>query len=241
MMPDVIGHRGAAAYAPENTLEGIREARRRGASSVELDAKLTGDGELVLMHDDTLDRTTDGHGPVAAMAYAEIQRLDAGGWFGPAWRGARIPTLAATIALLAELDMTANIEIKPCPDRDEATALAVVEEVRRSWPSGRALPVISSFSRVSLAIAQAAAPELPRGLLVWQYSADWVEAAENLGCVSVHCAHQYLTPDWVQEIRQRNYWLLVYTLNDPVRARELWKWGVQSIITDRPDTILAAT
>jgi glycerophosphoryl diester phosphodiesterase len=240
MMPFVLGHRGAAAYAPENTLEGIREAHRRGASSVELDAKLTADGAVVLMHDDTLDRTTSGHGPVAAASYEEIRQLDAGRWFGPAWQGARVPTLAATIDLLAELDMTANIEIKTCPGRDEATALAVVEVVRQKWPAGRALPVLSSFSRQSLAAAQAAAPELPRGLLVWQYAADWAEAAENLGCVSVHCAHQYLTPDWAREIRERNYWLLVYTLNDAGRARELRAWGVQSIVTDQPDTILAA-
>jgi glycerophosphoryl diester phosphodiesterase len=177
---------------------------------------------------------------VAAASYEEIRQLDAGRWFGPAWQGARVPTLAATIDLLAELDMTANIEIKTCPGRDEATALAVVEVVRQKWPAGRALPVLSSFSRQSLAAAQAAAPELPRGLLVWQYAADWAEAAENLGCVSVHCAHQYLTPDWAREIRERNYWLLVYTLNDAGRARELRAWGVQSIVTDQPDTILAA-
>ncbi|HET6220602.1 MAG TPA: glycerophosphodiester phosphodiesterase family protein, partial [Dongiaceae bacterium] len=106
-LPRVIGHRGAAAYAPENTLEGLREAARRGAGWVEFDAKLTGDGVVVLMHDDTLDRTTDGTGPVAETSYAEISHLDAGAWFGPAWRGARVPTLADALALLVELDLQA--------------------------------------------------------------------------------------------------------------------------------------
>ena len=240
MPPTVIGHRGAAAYAPENTLEGIREAHRRGARWVEFDAKLTGDGEVVLLHDDTLDRTTNGHGPVAVATLAALQGLDAGGWFGPAWRGARVPTLARTLALLLELDMQANVEIKPCPGRDEATALAVVDVVGRSWPSDRAPPLLSSFSRQSLAAAQSVAPELPRGLLVWRHPEDWAAAAKDLACVSLHCAHQHLTASWARQIRALGLALAVYTLNDGARARELMGWGVQSIITDQPDTILAA-
>src|SRR5262245_53621059 len=107
-LPRVIGHRGAAAYAPENTLESIREAAHRGARWVEFDAKLTGDGAVILMHDDTLDRTTNSRGPVAQTSLADIARLDAGAWFGEPWRGARVPTLADTLALLVELDMQAN-------------------------------------------------------------------------------------------------------------------------------------
>ena len=126
-LPRVIGHRGAAAYAPENTLEGIREAARRGARWVEFDAKLTGDGVVILMHDDTLDRTTNGHGSVAQTSFGDIGRLDAGAWFGEAWRGARVPRLADALALLVELDMQANIEIKPCPGREIETAQAVVD------------------------------------------------------------------------------------------------------------------
>ena len=93
-LPEVIGHRGAAAYAPENTLESIREARGRGARWVEFDAKLTGDGVVILMHDETLDRTTSGHGLVAQTSVRDIVALDAGGWFGADWRGIRVPRLA---------------------------------------------------------------------------------------------------------------------------------------------------
>ncbi|MGH6931036.1 MAG: glycerophosphodiester phosphodiesterase [Dongiaceae bacterium] len=240
MLPRVIGHQGAAAYAPENTLEGLREAHRRGARAVEFDAKLTGDGAVILMHDNTLDRTTSGHGPVAAATFEQIQRLDAGGWFGPTWRDARVPTLRQTLNLLVELDMQANVEIKTCPGRDEATALAVVAEVRASWPAGWDWPVLSSFSRQCLAVAQSAAPELPRGLLVWRQPADWAEEARALGCVNLHCAHQNLTQSWAAEIRGLGYCLIVYTLNDAARARELFTWGVQGVITDQPDLILAA-
>jgi len=239
-LPAVVGHRGAAAYAPENTLEGIREAKRRGARWVEVDAKLTADGVVVLMHDDTLDRTTNGRGPVAAAAYAGIAALDAGAWFAPAWQGARVPTLAAALALLAELDMGINIEIKPCPGRDRETAEAVVGVVRRDQVPGRPAPLLSSFSRDSLAAARDSGQELPRALLIWEYPADWAAAAADLGCVSLHCADEYLTPDWAAAIRAADYGLAVYTVNDPARARELHGWGVHSIITDRPDALLAA-
>ena len=237
-LPSVIGHRGAAAYAPENTLEGIREAARRGARWVEFDAKLTGDGVVILMHDDTLDRTTSGHGPVAHATYGEIRLLDAGTWFGAAWRGARVPRLADALALLAELDMQANIEIKPCPGREVETAQAVTEAVSRCWPAGRRWPLLSSFRRDSLEAARAAAPEMPRGLLIWEFVPDWAAAAAALGCVSIHCADRHLTPQWAAEIRQAGYALAVYTVNDPARASVLMAWGVQCVITDLPDVAL---
>jgi len=239
-LPAVVGHRGAADYAPENTLEGIREAKRRGVRWVEVDAKLTADGVVVLMHDDTLDRTTNGRGAVAATAYADIAGLDAGGWFAPAWGGARVPTLAAALALLAELDMGVNIEIKPCPGRDRETAEAVIAVIHGVHAPGRPALLLSSFSRDSLAAARDSGRELPRGLLVWEYPDDWAAAAADLGCVSLHCADEYLTPDWAVAIRAADYGLAVYTVNDPARAHELRGWGVQCLITDRPDTLLAA-
>jgi len=239
-LPKVVGHRGAATYAPENTLESMREAANRGARWVEFDAKLTGDGIVILMHDETLDRTTSGHGLVAQASARDIALLDAGGWFGADWKGVRVPQLADSLALLAELDMQANIEIKPCPGREIETAQAVVDVVQRRWPKDRPWPLLSSFSRASLEQARAAAPDVPRGLLIWKFVDDWEEAATALGCVSVHCADQFLTPSWAAEIRKAGFGLAVYTVNDPARARELQAWGVQCLITDSPDAILAA-
>ncbi len=237
-LPKVIGHRGAAAYAPENTLEGIREASRRGARWVEVDAKLTGDAVVILMHDDTLDRTTSGRGPVARTDYGEIGVLDAGTWFGPAWRGTKVPRLADALALLIELNMQANIEIKPCPGRDVETAHAVVEVVQRNWPGDRPWPLLSSFSRASLSKARAEAPDIPRGFLIWEFIADWDKAAPALGCVSIHCADRHLTSSWADDIRKAGYGLAAYTVNDPVRALELKAWGAQCLITDCPDVII---
>jgi glycerophosphoryl diester phosphodiesterase len=239
-LPKVIGHRGAAAYAPENTLDGLREAARRGASWVEVDAKLTSDNAVILMHDDTLDRTTTGRGAVANADRALIATLDAGAWFGPGWRGAGVPTLADAIALLAELGLQSNIEIKPCPGRDAETAQCVVEVIRRHWPADRPWPLLSSFSPLSLAAAQAAAEELPRGLLIWEYRADWASLAGDLGCVSIHCADRHLDRDWAGQIRRSGYALAAYTVNDAARALELTAWGVQCFVSDRPDAILDA-
>ena len=240
VLPAVIGHRGAAAYAPENTLEGIREAARRGVRWVEFDAKLTADGVVVLMHDDTLDRTTDGRGPVARANYADLSGLDAGAWFGAKWRGARIPTLAAVLALLVELDMGANVEIKPCPARDRETADAVVGVIRDGWPKARPWPLLSSFSRDSLAAARDRGPDMPRGLLVWEDPPDWAAAAQRLGCVTVHWSEEHLTPGRAAEIRRSGYGLAAYTVNDQQRADGLRAWGVQCLFSDRPDAILPA-
>jgi glycerophosphoryl diester phosphodiesterase len=237
-LPGIIGHRGAAAYAPENTLESIREAANCGARWVELDAKLTGDGIVILMHDDTLDRTTGGHGPVARATYREIGLLDAGAWFGPAWRGTRVPRLADALALLLELDMQANIEIKPCAGREIETAQAVAEVVQRGWPASRPWPLLSSFSRASLSESRTRAPQVPRGLLIWEFVADWAAAAATLGCVSIHCADRHLSSPWAEQIRTAGFGLAVYTVNDPARALELKAWGVQCLITDRPDVII---
>jgi glycerophosphoryl diester phosphodiesterase len=239
-LPKVIGHRGAAALAPENTLEGIRAAARLGAGWVEFDVKLTADGIPVLFHDETLERTTDGSGPVAGTAFAALRTRDAGAWFGAAWRGLRVPSLEEALALLVALDLHANVEIKPCPGREAETAAATLAVLRRVWPEGRPWPLLSSFALASLAAVRAAAPEMPRGLLVWDRPADWGTLAADLGCRTVHCAEPFLTPDGAHDVKQGGYGLAVYTVNEPLRAIELMRWGADCIITDRPDIILDA-
>src|ERR1700753_2582940 len=121
-LPRVIGHRGAAEAGPENTLESFAEAKRQGAAWVEYDAKLTADNAVILLHDDTVDRTTNGTGPAAQKSLADVKRLDAGAWRGANWANARIPTLAETMSELDRLGLGSNIEIKPCPGRERETA-----------------------------------------------------------------------------------------------------------------------
>lgn len=238
--PRVIGHRGARSTAPENTLAGLRQAVAEGASWVEFDVKLTSDGHPVLIHDETVDRTTNGKGKVAEMSLADIRALDAGGWFGRRFAGEKVPTLDEALELMSGLAMGFNLEIKPCPGREVETAKVALERVRALWPSFRATPVISSFQHASLAAARDAVPGLPRGLLAERLPADWKKLAEELGCSFIHPGTRALTREEVAAVKAAGYPMLVWTVNEPARARELTAWGVDSIITDSPAAILAA-
>jgi len=238
-IPRIIAHRGAKANAPENTLASIRRAHEEGARWVEFDVKLTADGHPILIHDETLDRTTDGRGLVRDHTLAEIRRLDAGAWFGSAFAGERVPTLAETLDLLAALGMGFNLEVKPCPGRERETASVALEMVRQRWPAAALVPVISSFSPESLRAARDTAPELPRGYLFDALPIDWVAQADAIGCRTVHPGVKHLTQAQVDAAKAAGYPLLVWTVNDPAQAAALIAWGVDGVITDAPARIAA--
>jgi glycerophosphoryl diester phosphodiesterase len=238
-LPPVIGHRGAAALAPENTLAGLRAAAAAGARWVEFDVKLTSDGIAVLMHDETLERTTDGHGPVARTPLATIRTLDAGAWFGGAFRHEPVPTLEEAIGELGRLGLGANIEIKPCPGRAAATAREVVARVRAAWPAGLPPPLVSSFEPECLAVVRDQAPELARGLLLKRLAPDWQRAAVTLGCVSVHLAHRKASAAAIAEVLAAGLALVAWTVNEAVEAARLLAAGAHAVITDRPDGLLS--
>ncbi|MDZ4735302.1 MAG: glycerophosphodiester phosphodiesterase [Rhodospirillaceae bacterium] len=236
-LPRLIGHRGEAARAPENTLASMRMAAASGLRWVEFDAKLSGDGVPLLFHDDTLDRTTNGEGPVAVTPFAAIRALDAGSWFGPDFAGETVPTLLETLALLVECGMGANVEIKPCPGREMETASVVSSAIEAHWPADYGRLIVSSFSRAALARARDVAPGLPRGLVVWDRMATMMEDAAALDCVSIHCAHQHLTREMAYAVKAAGYILAVYTVNDPALAHQLIEWGVDTIISDDSGTL----
>jgi glycerophosphoryl diester phosphodiesterase len=231
-LPKVIAHRGASAAAPENTLAAFRRAAEEGAAWIECDVKLTADGRPVVIHDDMLDRTTDGGGPVADAPLDTVGALDAGGWFGPEFRGEPVPTLEETLDLLAELGLGANLEIKPCPGRDRETAEVIGRVVAAQ---GRDVPVLfSSFAREALAAARDVAPSVPRGLLVEALPDDWREEAETLDVVAIHADHATLSPEQVATMHAAGYRVLAWTVNDDTRARALVDMGVDAVITDVP-------
>jgi glycerophosphoryl diester phosphodiesterase len=234
----VAGHRGAKLRAPENTIAGFRAAKRLGAGWVELDAKLTRDGIPVVIHDETLERTTDGAGRVESATLKEIRWLDAGRWFAPEYAGEKVPTLAEALEAIAAEGMGVNVEIKPCPGRERATAEASIKVIREVWPKTSPAPIISSFHPLSLEAAQAAAPELPRGFLLEDRHPEWRSVAERLECKAIHPKWSSLTADWVDQIRKAGYACLTWTVNDPVAAKRLFDWGVDCIITDAPDLIV---
>lgn len=235
--PRVVAHRGGGTLAPENTLAGIRTGANHGLKMVEFDAKLSADNVVFLLHDDNVDRTSNGHGPAATMNYAAIAALDAGSWFGAAFRGERMPTLDEVANACRQHGLAANIEIKPCPGRDVPTGTLVAQQAARWWRGHSCAPLLSSFSYDALQAARDAEPALPRGLLFSSLPRDWREQVRRLDCVSLHVDHRVLNERLVLEIKDEGLKILAYTVNEPARARELAAWGVDAICTDRIDRI----
>lgn len=227
-IPRVIGHRGAAARAPENTLAGFRKAAELGCTWVEFDVRLSSDGHPIVFHDDTLDRTTDGSGPVGATPLVELLRRDAG--------GEPIPMLDCALAELRALGLSGNLELKADAGREEALAVTVARAVRRNAPP----LLVTSFSDEATEAFARLVPNMPRGVLTERLASDWPAIAARLGASVIACDHRYLQPDAVEAVRGSGYMLAAYTVNEPHRALELFAWGVNSVFSDAPDTILAA-
>lgn len=235
----VIGHRGAAARAPENTLAGIRKAHALGARWVEFDVMLSADRVPVLIHDETLERTTSGRGEVAAHTAAQLAALDAGAWFGPEFAREPVPTLARAVALLLELGMAANVEIKPAAGHEEATGRIVAEHLARLWPGDGPRLLLSSFARSALAMAAEGAGHIPRGLLAEQLPIDWELALTSLGCATLHLDHARVDGPTIRDLVAAAVPVLLYTVNDPARACTMREAGAAALITDVPDLLLA--
>lgn len=234
--PRVIAHRCGGALAPENTLAGLRTAADHGCKGVEFDVMLSGDGTPVLIHDETLERTTDGRGRVAETSDAELARLDAGGWHGAQFAGEPIPSFGDAAELCLALGLWANVEVKPSAGREAETGRKVALETRELW-SGQPPPLLSSFSIEALEAVREAAPELPRGLLLDEPPPDWLKRLRRLGCLSLHCSRRHFGRRLLDEARQAGVPLLVYTVNDAEDAAQLLRSGVAAVFTDRIDLL----
>lgn len=235
--PRIVAHRGGGSLAPENTLAAIDTGARLGLRMIEFDAKLSADDVVFLLHDDTVERTSNRRGAAARMTYQELALLDAGGWFDARFVGERMPTLAQVHERCAALGLAANVEIKPCGGREAKTGSLVAQAAARLWSGAPVPPLLSSFAFDALAAARDAQPELPRGLLVGAVPADWRAQTESLACVSLHADHRKLDARLVAQIKATGLFILAYTVNDPQRARTLAQWGVDAICTDRIDLI----
>ncbi|MDB2683213.1 glycerophosphodiester phosphodiesterase family protein [Alphaproteobacteria bacterium] len=236
-LPKIIGHRGAADYAPENTLQGIHTAADMGVEWVELDVKLTKDDVPILFHDDTLERTTNGSGNVKDFTLEELKELEAGHWFSDGFYGVNIPTLEEAVDVLLERDLGLNLEIKACPGRERETAEIALDVLAGIWDDHDKL-LISSFSNVSLEAAQEMASDWHRGfLLPEEWPENWEEIAEYLQVSTVHFNGNLCSRDHVGLLQALQKPLLAYTINDPDRARLLQSWGVDGFFTDAPDVL----
>jgi glycerophosphoryl diester phosphodiesterase len=228
-LPRVIGHRGACAHAPENTLASFAKAAELGCAMVEFDVRLSADGVPVVFHDDTLERCTNGRGPVGRLTAVQLARLDAGG-------GEPVPTLAQVLALCAARGLGVNMEIKPDRGAGDATARAALAVARAQWRG--APPLVSSFDFAALDAARLCAPDWPRSLLLERVPGNWADLVRRFGCAALGAHHRALPAALVAQMNAAGLAVMAYTVNRPGRARRLWQRGVTAIFCDAPDRLL---
>ena len=238
-IPEIIGHRGAAGYAPENTLASIQSAADMGIEWVEIDVKLTSDDIPIIFHDENLIRITDHDGLVKDTPYSIIQELDAGSWFGDSFANEKIPTLEEAVELIIELGLGLNLEIKPCSGREIETTQIVLDHLARIWDDHDNI-MISSFNEVALETAtDMLNGEWSIGYLFDEIPDKWQDIAKHLGAntININGNRDDLSREFIESIIDEGYGVLAYTINNPIRAKELLSWGVDGIFTDEPDVI----
>jgi glycerophosphoryl diester phosphodiesterase len=234
----VIAHRGFSGAAPENTLAAIRAAIEAGADMAEIDVTLSSDNQVVVIHDETLDRTTNGSGEVSRFSRAELRELDAGSWFGPSFVGERIPTLDEVLTAV-EGRILLNVEIK-----SEAVVRGVVEKVASAIREHEMaeLVVVSSFSPDALRQMHEVAPEIRTAVLYntrYHEGSDAVEIVTDLGASVFNIKRQRLTRKMLRRCRENDIPVGLYTVNKPRRLRRLVKKSIDAIFTDHPDRLIA--
>lgn len=230
-----IAHRGAGKLAPENTLAAFRLGASHGYRAFECDVKLSADGVPFLLHDDTLERTTNGLGRAGDLPWAALSRLDAGSWHSAGYAGEPLASFESIAAYCLRNGFALDLEIKPTPGVEHDTGRVVGECVRKLWRGSP--PLLSSFRPESLAGARESAPELPRALLLDTLWPGCLEMADSLGCVAVITNHQLIEAELIARIRGAGRRALVYTVNDAARAQALCSLGIDGIVTDAVDRL----
>jgi glycerophosphoryl diester phosphodiesterase len=233
--PRWIAHRGAGKLAPENTLAAFRVGAAHGYRAFECDVKLSADGVPFLLHDATLQRTTSGDGPAAALTWSELSRLDAGGWHGRTFAGEPAASLAGVARFCLRNAFALDLEIKPSPGAERETGRVVATMAAELWAGAELAPLLTSFRPDALAAARDAAPGLPRALLLDSLRDGWLDEARALDCRGVVMQYALLDAGVLQALRGAGLAACVYTVNDPAEARRLDRLGVDSIVTDAVD------
>lgn len=234
-IPFVIGHRGACGHAPENTLPSFRKAAELGVRWVELDVQLSADGVPFLLHDDRLDRTTDGAGDAGAATWSELAALDAGCWFDEAFGGTRLLRLDDAIGHLDALGLGMNIELKPAAGRERETAETVCAMLGKEWPASLPAPLLSSFDFACVVAARECLPDCSRALLFDELPEDWRDCCETAGASAVHLWHETVELDRVAQVIAAGYDVRAFTVNQRTRAAELRDLGFVGIFCDFPE------
>lgn len=232
--PQIIAHRGASAEAPENTAAAYRRALATGVDGVELDVHLSADSEPVVIHDHVLDRTTDGRGPVGAQRLADLRRLDAGRWFGEAFAGERIPTLAEALDLLRAVRVI--VEIKSESVAYPGIAGRVASVIRASAHRD---VTVSSFDHPVLVEIRSHAPALKTAVLYVARPVHPARLAEDAGAGILHPHWSLLTPDDVARAHAAGLRVETWVVDEPEDQARVVSMGVDAIMTNHPGRLRA--
>jgi len=235
--PLILGHRGASHTAPENTLAAFREAARMGADGIELDVHLSADGVPVVMHNAHVNATTDGAGPICAMSLAQIKELDAGSHFAACFAGERVPTLEEVFAEVGQ-QLLINIELKAQPAHVQGLERAVVDLINHMGMASRVW--FSSFKPYMLSQARRYAPQIPCGLLYDPASVGVFLLAPFTPYEAIHPHFSMATPIKVRRAHRRKLRVMAWTVDNVAVAKVLAASGVDAVITNEPDRLLAA-
>ncbi|ABS24073.1 glycerophosphodiester phosphodiesterase [Bacillus cytotoxicus] len=234
--PLIFAHRGAKGSHPENTMIAFKEAERIGADGIELDIHLSKDGELVVIHDETVDRTTNGVGLVSEQTVAELQSLDAGSHKHPSFHEAKIPTLREVLIWLSTTKLQLNIELKTDVIHYPNIERKVVDLVREYHLSNKI--IFSSFHHDSISLLAEIAPEIPRALLYDEPMLDPVGEARKREATGLHPNFKLLTKEFVQMAQKQGFIFRPYTINEEQDLQTMIDYGVDVIITDWPTRAL---
>ncbi len=233
-----IGHRGACAYYPENTMVSFRAASKMNADLLELDVQLTKDGIPLVIHDFTVNRTTNGRGNIAKFTYDDIKQLDAGSWFSREFTGERIPRLEEVLEF-ARNNINLNIEIKANPKSQPGETEAKTLDLVRKYDMISSV-VFSSFNIDSLKTLRKLDPKIFMGLLFensWKKKVNPVTMLEDLKANSFHCSKSSVRKKWIKEFHSQHIPVLVYTVNAKTTMNKLIGWGINGIFTNKPDIL----
>jgi glycerophosphoryl diester phosphodiesterase len=226
----VVAHRGASGSFPENTAPAFREAIRLGVETIEFDVHLTGDGRGVIIHDPTVDRTSNGSGRVADMSLAEIKALDAGSWFGPGFAGERFLDLGEALDLMPP-EMRLNVHVKAYPrDRDQIVPLVVRELVRR----GRLASTFVASDQESVALARRVESRLAICNLSTQPAASYVRRSQGIECLILQPGNAMTTPALVAEAHRCGMEVNPFYADEESEMLRLIECGVDGMLTNHP-------
>lgn len=234
---NLIAHRGAPRLAPENTIPGMIAAAKHGARWVEIDVKLTSDMKPVIIHDDTVDRTTNGRGWVAGMTFEDIRSLDAGVKTSAEFAGTKVPTFKELIECVLTLDIGLQVELKPTAGDDIETAEVALQVLKDMSQANRGGLFLASFSIRSIHAARRLMPDVPRAFAVVCPPKNPKALLDETGCQVLHVVRDLLTDDALHRLADSQIEFAVATINEPETARHLLANGAQTVLSDVPDLL----